>query len=868
MIEKRRWRVMPLRRDDATAIIPAMKRFLSLFLFFSFFLFSLAAGEYVVSTEHFDFIYSDETEESAAEIISVAEDYYSDLVSFFGIDPELHIPVYFKADAEDYNAYYTAYSSSHIIMYVTDNPLSLLSNAENPFTLTFYHELTHAFTCSIKSPVVKFFSSVFGDAFIPGNLLLNQALTEGIAVYMESRYGEGRLNSASSLYIVNQIALEKTSLQWYDITGGRDITPSGSLPYVVGGRFLEYLSDKYGEEKLSEFITECCLFPLFNTTGSIFRRTFGVKITAAWEDFLSSLTLPADTGEVENISGWGGWSNLTIGNGRLYALDSTSSGLYGINGTSVEKLRTVTSSSSTLSLSSSFMLTDYVGSSERSVILERTDGTKAGEYKDYFTGVLLSDGEALLVTEEDRNYRMDLVSLPDGSVVSSFSLGRNITMGTGSALTEKEAVFVISEKGKYGFLYVNTETGEMYVISTGEGIMLSSVSLSDDGTLAFSYAGSDDTSSFMKYGELRRKNGKWYCSLSSNEFDGGIYFPVKKDGIIYFVSSYFSGKKVSVLPYSSFSFRNETEAFVTAFVPSGKDEEVSLVGRRYNPLLYMKKGLLLPLGDASGTLLGSSSGLGVTYITIDPTESHTLSFSSGWDYDTTSVFMFLGYKWKSYFSTSFVSTYRDGIVNAEIDFSGSCKWYLSSDTRYISLSDEVSLAYRNFGGAFLNTFSVLYSSSHSAGKGRHENAGWGAKLTMENLSPSVELALLVPRLLPLQSTPTMSYNLPLTLRLKVGNVKAPVITAKAGVCLFTYEIQRSVSFMCMYLRNVDLLFSYSGTLATDNMAYTDTYSLSVSLGLSPLIGYLTRLSMNLDAGVTYSRDGGFRFTVSFNNGVL
>jgi hypothetical protein len=868
MIEKRRRRVMPLSEVSPAAIIPSMKRFLSLFLVFSLFLLTLAAGEYVVSTEHFDFIYSEETEESAAEIISVAETYYSDLVSFFSVDPELHIPVYFKADAKDYNAYYTAYSSSHIIMYVTNNPLSLLSNAENPFTLTFYHELTHAFTCSIKSPVVKFFSSIFGDAFIPGNLLLNQALTEGIAVYMESRYGEGRLNSPSSLYIVNQTALEKTSLQWHDITGGRDITPSGSLPYVVGGRFLEYLSDKYGEEKLSEFITECCLFPLFNTTGSIFRRIFGVKITAAWEDFLSSLTVPADTEEAENISGWGGWSNLTIGNGRLYALDSTSSGLYEINGTSVEKLRTVTSSSSTLSFSFSFMLTDYVGSTERSVILERTDGTKVGEYEDYFTGVLLSDGEALLVTEEDRDYRMDLVALPDGSVISSFSLGRNITMGTGSALTEKEAVFVISESGKYGFLYVNTETGEVDIISAAEDLTLSSVSLSDDGTLAFPYAISDDTSSFMKYGELRREDGKWYYSLSSNEFDGGVYFPVKKEGMVWFVSSYFSGKKISILPYSSLSSGNETEASVVVFVPSENDGDVSLGGRTYNPLIYMKKGLLLPLGDSSGTLLGSSSGLGVTYITIDPTESHTLSFSSGWDYDTSSVFMSLGYKWKSFFSTSFVSTYRDGIVNAEIDFSGSYKWYLSSDTRYVGIADEVSLAYMNHDGAFLNTFSVLYSSSHSAGKGRHENAGWGAKLTVENLSPSLELAVLVPRLLPLQSTPAMSYNLPLTLRLKIGNVEAPVITAKAGVYLFTYEIQRSVSFMCMYLRNVDLLLSYSGTLATDSMAYTDTYSLSVSLGFSPLIGYLTRLSMNLDAGVTYSRDGGFRFTVSFNNGVL
>ncbi len=866
MIEKREGCVIPLSAVLPEDIIPSMKRTLFLFSVFLLLLFPLTAGEYVVSTEHFDFIYSDETEKSASEIIAVAESYYSDLAAFFSTDPQLHIPVYFKADAKDYNAYYTAYTSSHIIMYVTENPLTLLSNAENPFTLTFRHELTHAFTSSIKSPLVKFFSSIFGDAFIPGNLLMNQALTEGIAVYMESRSGEGRLNSPEALYIVNQIASEKTTPGWYDITGGRDITPSGTLPYVVGGRFLEYLSDEYGEEKLSSFIRECCLFPLLSTSGSVFRRTYGMKITDAWEDFLSSLSLPQDVKEAENITGWGSWSSLTVYDGKLYALDYTSSGFYEINADGEKKLKTVTSGSSTLSISPSFILTDYVGSSERSVILERTDGTERKEYDDYFTGVLLSDSEALLVTEEDRDYRMDLVALPDGRVISSFPLGRAVTMGTGCALSENEALFVISQKGKYGFLYVNTETGEVSVISVGEDITLSSVSLSDDGTLAFSYARTADTSSFMKYGELVSRDGKWYYSLSSDEFDGGVYYPVKTDGRIWFVSSYFSGRKISAS--SSLTTGNENEASVRAFWPSTGEENVSPGGKRYNPLSYMKKGLLLPLGDASGTLLGSSSGPGVTYITTDPTESHTLSFSSGWNYENSSVFMSLGYMWKSYFSSSFTSSYRNGIVDAELDFSGSYRWYLSSDTRYVGISDEVSLAYRNLEGAFLNTFSVLYSSSHSAGKGRHENAGWGMKVTVENLSPSLEIALLVPRLLPLQSTACMSYNLPLTLHLKVGNVEAPLVTAGAGLYLFTYEIQKSVPFMCMYLRNVDLLFSYGGTFALESLSYSDIYSLSLSLGFSPLVGYLTRLSMNLEAGVTYSPGDGFHFTVSFNNGVF
>ena len=847
-------------------IIPLMKKSLSVLAVFMLLLMSLTASEYVVSTEHFDFIYSEETERSASEIICVAEECYSDLVSFFNVDPEIHIPVYFRADRKDYNAYYTAYASSHIIMYVTDNPLSLLSNAEKPLSLTFYHELTHAFTSSIKSSVVKFFSSIIGDAFVPGNLYLNQALTEGIAVYMESRYGEGRLNSPYALYLVNQIAYEKTSLQWYDITGGRDITPSGGLPYVVGGRFLEYLADKYGEDKLSSFITECALFPLFNTTGSIFRRTFGVKITDAWSDFLSSLTVTSSVREARNISGWGSWSSLLLASGEVYALDSVSSGLYEIGENTVEKLRTV-SSSSTLSISSSYMLTDYVGTDERSVIVERMNGARVGKYSDYFTGVLLSDEKALLITEEDRVFRMDLVTIPEGDVVSSFSLGSDITFGQGTAISENEAVFVFSQSGKYGFLCVNTETGDVYVLTLGDELMLMSASLSDDGAIAFSYAVSSDTSSFMKYGEMRREDGTWYSRLSSDEFNGGVYSPVKNGTEVYFVSSYFSAMKVSVVDYGSLSFEEETAVEVSEFDPY-TEEPSALGGKRYNPLLYMNKGLFLPFAEASGTLLGSSSGVGALYMTVDPTETHSLTFSSGWDYEASSVFLSLGYSWKSYFSTLLISTYKDGIVNAEADFTGSYRWYLSSLTRYVGVSDKVSLAYRNSDGEFLNTFSILYSDAHVAGIGRYENSGWGVKLTLENITPSLELALVIPRLLPFASTTSMSYNLPLTLRLSVTDVKSPVIAASAGVYLFTYEIQTSVPFLCMYLQNVDLRFQYSGTLATGNMSYSDMYSLSVSLGFAPLVGYLTRISMNLNAGVTYTRDGGFRFSFSFDNGVF
>lgn len=130
----------------------------------------LFSSFYIVETEHFEFIYDENSRESAVEVIEKSEEYYSALVSFFSFDPNLNIPVCIRDDKKQYNAYYSSFPYSHIVLYDTIPSLSLLSNSKNSFTLTFLHELTHAFTSSIKSKGVSFISSIFGDSFVPGSI--------------------------------------------------------------------------------------------------------------------------------------------------------------------------------------------------------------------------------------------------------------------------------------------------------------------------------------------------------------------------------------------------------------------------------------------------------------------------------------------------------------------------------------------------------------------------------------------------------------------------------------------------------------------------------------------------------------------------
>ena len=63
-----------------------------------------------------------------------------------------------------------------------------------------------------------------------------------------------------------------------------------------------------------------------------------------------------------------------------------------------------------------------------------------------------------------------------------------------------------------------------------------------------------------------------------------------------------------------------------------------------------------------------------------------------------------------------------------------------------------------------------------------------------------------------------------------------------------------------------MIFTYDGSLRTEDMSYDDMYALKMRLGLSPLIGQFSELGVNLDLGVKYERGKEPRVSLLFNMG--
>ncbi|MCR4713478.1 MAG: hypothetical protein K5751_03765 [Treponemataceae bacterium] len=284
------------------------KVFLILFVLFSFYMTEIVAENlYTLRSEHFEFIYPEESEETAVILYENAEKLYEKAASLLQTDINLFLPVYITPDTQQLNAYYTAAPYNRIVFFDTPPDTFSLSVFSNTKTSVFYHELIHAFTMNMKDGFWDFVSSLLGDIYSPSYLFTSTlSFLEGATVSFESMDGEGRLNSGDCLAYLVQAKIEDVFPGWKDASGPRDIFPASQYAYLFGGAFNRYIQKKYGMEKYSELWTLCGSGGGWNPfiDGS-FKTVYGVSIEEEWSEFEKSIPVPvlADDIDVVTVNG-------------------------------------------------------------------------------------------------------------------------------------------------------------------------------------------------------------------------------------------------------------------------------------------------------------------------------------------------------------------------------------------------------------------------------------------------------------------------------------------------------------------------------------------------------------------------------------
>ncbi|MBR4427444.1 MAG: hypothetical protein IKS77_07040, partial [Spirochaetales bacterium] len=485
----------------------------------------------VATTEHFDVIYKDQGSETAAVIFDNCEKIYSSLVTFFGVDPKMHIPVVVTSVYKELNAYYSIYPANRIVIFDTVFTPGDLSNFESSILGVFRHELTHAFHYNIRGPVFQTFSEFFGDIVTLSPIFyLYPSLTEGGAVLSESVDGYGRLNSSYSIQIVRQAKLEGLFPNWFEVAGARDTYPSGLLYYNFAAAFLDYLAQTYGLETVNSIYESFAHLKLWSTPGQVIKSKIGKSVKQAWKDFYDWVEVPTDVITADQVASRrqsASYSTPVVASdGSVYVYDySTWEVLrFSEDLSSYESVLTFPTFETSLSISDdgNLLLLPVVFDSSASVRLYDISGSGAkllhtfsSAERDYRDGVFVQyDGSTciLLYGNEGKSTYLDLYSLSTSEKPTfekvegkSLFLGFDrIAFGFNAAGPDK-VVFVTTYEARDNIAILNLKDMDLNLVENPDDIKIYSLSASTGAGGAFSFSWYPDSASETntgRYGEV------------------------------------------------------------------------------------------------------------------------------------------------------------------------------------------------------------------------------------------------------------------------------------------------------------------------------------------------------------------------------
>ena len=273
---------------------------------------SPARKYYTLRTQHFYIHFTRESEPTARRIAMDAERAYSELAS------ELHPPrgpidVVISDDADYSNGSATPFPTNRIVVYA--NPpiqSSALRFTDDWAQMVITHELTHIFHLDRSRGIWALGQYVFGRSpYLFPNEYAPSWLTEGLAVYYESRYtGAGRVTGSEHRMIARAAAIDHSFPALGDVSLATPHFPFGEAAYAYGSLFVDYLAKTRGAPSVRRFIEKesADLIPFWIDLPA--KQGFGISFTRAYRQWSDSI--------FRSVSAFGanpmplpGWHDLT-----------------------------------------------------------------------------------------------------------------------------------------------------------------------------------------------------------------------------------------------------------------------------------------------------------------------------------------------------------------------------------------------------------------------------------------------------------------------------------------------------------------------------------------------------------------------------
>jgi hypothetical protein len=585
----------------------------------------------VLQTEHFEIIYSADSETTAKKLAARADAIYDNVSALTGITLRRRVPVVVTPETDEHNGYMNPLPYPHIVVF--DTPASIEWTVfTNSIEGLFLHELTHAVTSGTRGKPEEILYRIFGGWVYPAGLNAPWFMIEGSAVSFESLDGAGRANDPLIKQKLRQDILENNFKTPFQAQGVWDMPPEGRTYYYYGGLFSAYLQKKYGMEKYGELWREMggrfhVSLVVYNSGFyNIFKRVYGVSITESWDDFKKSLSLD---GVMENDSaviydGNSAIKDTAAADGKIFFIDNIAAKIF-VYDTLAKKIKTavsidgaayaldVSADGARILVSTYKRLGANSGQFSRAVVVEyhASNGFRTGrEWNGLYNARYFRDGVIALNSDthisnlvyrsnDDKNGRTEETLLM-GSETLLFS--------NPSPLDDDWIAFTSAKSGARELSLINYKTRAVYSLHSGlesdddiwrymRGLRFS------DGRLYFSY--NDDDRMYKLASVLidslpdAVNGGADFAGaayFSDTDFSGGVFYPISSDNTIYYSASFSLWDKILTFPLGVQEF--ETGGVPLSLVPwrsdwiitpetyNKIDEPPVVAAKLYNPVKY------------------------------------------------------------------------------------------------------------------------------------------------------------------------------------------------------------------------------------------------------------------------------------------
>lgn len=248
-----------------------------------------------IHTEHFNIHFHQGLEPMARTLATVAEEVHARLTILLGWEVDGPTEVVLTDSTDSANGMAMASPRPMIRLFATGPAMDSALTAHDHWLRTlFTHEYTHVIHLQMHGGLARVINAIFGDVYLP-NQMQPRWFIEGLAQMNETHQTTaGRNRSAFYAMTLRAAALEGKLLSLGEVSNYMRQWPRGHDHYIYGGMFIDYLRQRFGEDKIVEICHEYSSELIPYGLNRVFERVLGEELFTLYDEWLEEVRREAE----------------------------------------------------------------------------------------------------------------------------------------------------------------------------------------------------------------------------------------------------------------------------------------------------------------------------------------------------------------------------------------------------------------------------------------------------------------------------------------------------------------------------------------------------------------------------------------------